>query len=238
MKTFIISSASEIARAANVTALCNQLPEAEIIDAIYPSKTRVPFLDRMIAVSKKRTGSALLPAEIGCLLSHRKIWQRIMKMSSNETEAFLILESDSFINDLQLLNSFFTNSPYLDKYDLFFFGAWLGHMKLYKSTKKNIDNNYRIGEPFIKTVYCTYGYSINRKGASYLLKQTKHIAYPVDQFKYFVEPGNIRIGGIVPELISGGNMGSYINQISAKNWQRKLFMHLLDIKNNFICFFK
>jgi GR25 family glycosyltransferase involved in LPS biosynthesis len=238
VKAFIISSSSEIARVANVTALCNQLPEAEIIDAIYPSSTRVPFLDRLIAVSKKRTGRALLPAEIGCLLSHRKIWQRITQMKSNETEAFLVLESDSIINDLKLLNSFFTNSSYLYKYDLFFFGAWLGHMKLLKSTRKKIDHNYSIGEPFIKTVYCTYGYSINAKAAAYLLKQTKQIAFPVDQFKYFVEPGRINIGGIVPELISGGNMGSYINQTSTKFWQRKLFMHLLDIKNNIICFFK
>lgn len=259
MISFIISAASETARAANIKQLCKQLPDAIMVEAVYPSITKVPFLQKLINLSKKRTGKALLPAEIGCLLSHRKVWQKIIQMRPDESEHCLILESDSTIKDIELLNKIFSinnlssssttgilSNNNTDKYsdnalpivDLFFFGAWLGHMKLFRSTKQKVNDRFFIGEPFIKTVYCTYGYSVNKKAAAYLLLQTKKIAYPVDQFKQFIQPGAIRIGGVVPELISAGSMGSYINQIDAHAWQQKLFVHLLDIKNNIICFFK
>ena len=234
MRSFIISAASETARTANIYQLRKQLPDAMMVEAVYPSVTKVPFLQNLINLSKQRTGNALLPAEIGCLLSHRNIWQRIIQMDLTDAEHCLILESDSTINDLALLEEFAA----LKKYDLFFFGAWLGHMKLFRSSKKQLNERFSIGQPFIKTVYCTYGYSVNKKAAAYLLQQTKKIGYPVDQFKQYIQPGAIRIGGVVPELISAGNMGSYINQIDANAWQQKLFMHLLDIKNNIICFFK
>lgn len=249
MISFIISAASETARAANINLLRKQLPEAIMVEAVYPSITRVPFLKQLIIESRKRTGKTLLPAEIGCLLSHRNIWKKIIQMNLSDDEHCLILESDSTINDIELVKTFFTTTVEnttteitskraLQQFDLFFFGAWLGHMKLFHSTKKQLTERYIVGQPFIKTVYCTYGYSVNKKAASYLLQQTKKIGYPVDQFKQFIQPGAIKIGGVVPELISAGSMGSYINQINAHAWQQKLFMNLLDIKNNIICFFK
>ncbi len=250
MKAFIISDASEIERAANVKILLQQLPDAYFIQAVYPSITKVPFLDRLISVSKLRTGKALLPAEIGCLLSHRKIWRQIVQMELKEEQHYIILESDSCIKNLSILNDLYStseNSSLINlveqqslskSYDLFFLGAWLGHVKLFRSTKQPINQQYTIGVPFIKTVYCTYGYSINRKAAAYLLANTKKIAYPVDQFKYYIQPDALRIGSIVPELISAGTMGSYINQMNINAWQQKWYMRLLDFKNSFICFFK
>jgi GR25 family glycosyltransferase involved in LPS biosynthesis len=250
LKSFIISAASETARAANINLLRNQLPDAIMVEAVYPSITKVPFLHQLIKLSQQRTGKALLPAEIGCLLSHRKVWQKIIRMDLADAEHCLILESDSTINDLALLNELFNNKdPFLfdkttatttalNNFDLFFYGAWLGHMKLFRSSKKQLNNRFSIGQPFIKTVYCTYGYSINKNAAAYLLQQTNKIGYPVDQFKQLIQPGAIRIGGVVPELISAGTMGSYINQVNAKQWQRNLFMQVLDVKNNLICFFK
>lgn len=250
MISFIISGSSELARAANVSNLRNQLPGAIVFEAIYPSLTRVPFLSALIKASKTKTGKSLLPAEIGCLLSHRRVWHQISKMDIEDNEHCLILESDSVIQDLELLHTLFdahtqsssgkptiSLSP-LNSYDLFFFGAWLGHMKLLRSKKQKLNNQYSIGEPFIKSVYCTYGYSINKKAAVYLLQQTKKIGYPVDQFKHFIYSGAIRIGGMQPELISAGSLGSYINQINLNKWHYKIFMHLLDFKNNLICFFR
>jgi GR25 family glycosyltransferase involved in LPS biosynthesis len=259
LRSFIISAANETARAANISELRKQLPDAIMINAVYPSITKVPFLQQLIKLSQQRTGKALLPAEIGCLLSHRKVWHNILQMDIDAAEHCLVVESDSIIKDMELVKDLFSNNIYndsinssisgeiknsrhlnisLQQYDLFFFGAWLGHMKLLRSTKKQLNERFSIGQPFIKTVYCTYGYSVNKKAAAYLLQQTKKIAYPVDQFKHFIQPEALQIGGVVPELISAGTMGSYINQINAKQWQRNLFMYLLDIKNNLICFFK
>jgi len=248
--SFIISGSNELARIANVTELRKQLPDARMFEAIYPSLTRVPFLPALIEASKLKTGKSLLPAEIGCLLSHRNVWQQIIQMDIPDKEHCLILESDSTISNLSVLNDFFeqhhpstshripeSKSP-LHNYDLFFFGAWLGHMKLLRSKKHKLNDQFTIGEPFIKSVYCTYGYSVNKKAATYLLLQTKKIGYPVDQFKKFIYPGAIRIGGIQPELINAGSMGSYINQINLNKWYYKLFMRVLDFKNSVICLFK
>ena len=107
MKSFIISGANELARSDNVTELRKHLPGARMLEAIYPSLTRVPFLPAIIEASKIKTGKSLLPAEIGCLLSHRKAWQQIIQMDITDNEHCLILESDSTINNLSLLKDFF-----------------------------------------------------------------------------------------------------------------------------------
>jgi len=239
LKSFLISSERETARKANVDLLLSQLPDTEIVDSVYPDHQHIPFLNKIKTFSKQRTGHALLNGEIGCLLSHRKAWQKIVA-EKNEHEFYLILESDSIINDLPCLLNIVNNkiSIYKSKAFIFFFGAWLGHMKLYRSSSQAIDENYTIGEPFIKTVYCSYGYGINRQAAEYLLQQTKIVAYPVDQFKRIIDPAKISILGVQPEIIGTAELGSYINQSSIRIWQRKFIMNLLDMKNNFICYFK
>jgi GR25 family glycosyltransferase involved in LPS biosynthesis len=232
VKTFIITSSIEQERRANVEQLLAQLPEAGIVEAVYPSRIHVPFLDQMMLRSEQRTGKRLVPGEIGCLMSHRKVWRSILTSDADASTHFLVLESDSVINEKELLLNHRPDA------DLFFWGAWLGHMRLHRSTRKAISRGFSVGIPFIKTVYCTYGYSLNKKAAAHLLKQTARIAYPVDQFKYIVDTNTLRIGGIVPEVISGGAMGSYINQPGFHHWQQQVFLKLLDIKNNLICFFK
>ena len=239
MKSFLISSKRETARKANVDLLLFQLPNTEIVEAVYPDHLHIPSLNKIKSVSQQRTGHSLVNGEIGCLLSHRKAWQKIVAEKNTE-EFYLILESDSVINDLTKLLDIVENKipVYSSKSFIFFFGAWHGHMKLYRSTLKPLDENYVIGEPFIKTVYCSYGYGLNLQAAEYLLKQTNKVAYPVDQFKRFINPTSINLLGVQPEIISAGELGSYINQSSIKIWQRKLIMNLLDIKNNLICYFK
>ena len=84
-----------------------------------------------------------------------------------------------------------------EKYDFFFWGAWNGYASLKKSTVQ-----HGVGEPLIKSVYGAYGYSLNAKAARYLLQKTARIAYPVDMYKRFVDPSEISLGAIVPEVIS------------------------------------
>jgi len=239
LKSFLITSEREIARKANINLLMQQLPNTQIVEAIYPDHQHIPFLNKIKTVSKQRTGHALVNGEIGCLLSHRKVWRKIVA-EKNDSEFYLILESDSVIIDFPALLNLANNniSQYNSNAFIFFFGAWLGHMKLLRSTIKILDKNYTIGEPFIKTLYCSYGYGLNLKAAKYLLNQTNKVAYPVDQFKRFVNPSRISLWGVYPEIISAAALGSYINQSKIKIWQRQLIMNLLDIKNNLICFFK
>lgn len=233
MNTFLISDSSEIDRVSNVNSI-QQIPflKVSLVAAIYPSKIRVPFFEKLVEKSKERSGNKLLSGEIGCLLSHRKIWRQISKEEDPQRH-FLILESDSMINNINALQHF--SSSCQSYYDIFFWGSWNGHSKLFRSSK--IRTNYTIGTAFIKSVYCTYGYSLNSKAARLLLERTSKISYPVDQFKRFFTQSELRLGAILPEVISGNEMGSTIRSES-NQLSNKLFLFLLDIKNSFICFFK
>ena len=83
-----------------------------------------------------------------------------------------------------------------------------------------------------------YGYSLNKKAARYLLKQTRHIAYPVDIFKKFIEPGNIQIGAIKKEVIGTWLEGSYIREMTILyTIKRNLLLFVLNIRNSVKAYF-
>jgi GR25 family glycosyltransferase involved in LPS biosynthesis len=189
-RAFVLFAEHETERISHLKAIKAVLPSVVVVEPVFPSRTRVPFLERLITKSKERTGKALLPSEIGLIIGHRRIWRQIAKDNSNSH--YLILESDSKIIRPELLLS-----ENAEPFDVFFWGAWNGYMSLKKSTVNN-----GIGEPLIKSVYCTYGYSLNAKGAVYLLKHSNKVAYPIDLFKHYVNPKEIKLGGIVPEVIS------------------------------------
>ena len=189
-RAFVLFAEHETERKAHVEAMRSALPALEVVEPVFPSRVHVPFLEALIEKSYSRTGKGLLPTEIGVILSHRKVWRMIARESSEEH--FLVLESDSRILKPELLQS-----ETAEKYDFFFWGAWNGYASLKKSTAQ-----HGIGEPLIKSVYGAYGYSLNVKAARYLLKKTARIAYPVDMYKHFVDPTEISLGAIVPEVIS------------------------------------
>ncbi|TBR19657.1 MAG: hypothetical protein EPO57_02460 [Chitinophagaceae bacterium] len=234
IKGFIISSIYELDRKHNVELLKQSLPELKEVEAVYPQFQKIPFLNKILNTSKSRTRHELRLGELGCLLSHRKIWRKIVSTEKDET--FLITESDSLLINVDVLQSQFDVISKL--YDLFFWGAWDGHIKLLKSTINEVGKNIFIGEPFIKTVYCTYGYSLNRRAAVYLLDKTRKVAHPVDQFKKFVDTNDLRIGAILPEVISTINTESTIKGRINNNFLKKIFLFILDCKNNLICYFK
>ncbi len=232
---FIITAAHEQSRLANVLMLQKQLPTMQIMEAIYPSRQKIPFINQLICKSEERTGRALNLGEIGVLLSNRKIWQTIVQSEALETASFLIVESDSVINELNLLQNNFQQLT--SQYDLFFWGGWFGHIKLLHSSQKKISPTYSYGTPLINTICCGYGYSVNKKTARYLLQQTKQIAYPVDEFKKYIPSGKLTIGAIVPEIISQAEGESTIGHEGLSPFIEKIWFLILDIRNAIICFF-
>ncbi len=236
IRGYIVGSIFEHDRVENMRKIQSLLPHIKINEAIYPTRNKVPFMRQLLDLSHQRTGYRLNEGELGCLLSHRRVWYNIVQTKAEQDELFLVCESDSSILNIELMKQQYNTIA--KQFDIFFWGAWEGHMKLYRSTKKKLSVSWTIGTPFLKTVYCTYGYSLNKKGAAYLLKQTVKISHPVDQFKYFIKEGDIRIGGIVPELISTiGKKTSYIRP--KRNFLKEFFILIvLDIRNTIICFFK
>lgn len=233
---FVIGSVHEHDRQVNIQELQKKLPGLQYEEAVYPAYVHVPFLNKIQELSQVRTGQQLQIGEIGCLLSHRNIWHKIVQSDAPDGIMFLVMESDSGIKREEVLTANFARIS--DAYDLFFWGAWEGHMQVYRSTRKQLSPGIDYGTPFIKTVYCTYGYSLNKKAAAYLLKQTRKAGYPVDQFKRFIQEGELRIGGVVPEVIATIPRNESYIRGKRNALKEYLFFLVLDCKNWIICLFR
>lgn len=228
---YLISSVHESSRKQHVDQLLHTFPGTQQVEAIYPSQTRVPFLPQLKAQSKLRAGRSLRDGEIGLILTSRIVWRDILKKAKNDEEHFLILESDSKVINAAILEANFHKAT--QDYDMFFWGAWFGHLRLLRSKRRLLELGHFFGEPLINSVACTYGYSINRKAASCLLKATGHIAHPVDEFKKYLKPGQLRMGAVVPELISVHDVPSTIRPNSIALME-KTWIFVLDIRNHFL----
>jgi hypothetical protein len=67
-----------------------------------------------------------------------------------------------------------------------------------------------------------------------MLQRTKKISHPVDQFKYFFGQDELRLGGVLPEVINGNQITSTIRE-KENMFFKKAFLAVLDLKNNIIC---
>lgn len=233
----IISSKNELQRTDNINQLKLNFDTTIDIEAIYPKNIHIPFLNKLVQLSKLRTNKSLMASEIGVLLSHRKAWRYIIENEPDKDTHYLILESDSHINDTSGLKNMFNQIE--NKFDLFFWGAWEGNVSIYRSTQKLLQGSYKIGEPFMKSVYCTYGYSLNAIAAKILLKRTQKITYPVDLFKKFINRLDLRIGSVIPEIISNNkNFDSTVRKTSfIKKMKHILTIKIFSLRNNLITYF-
>jgi GR25 family glycosyltransferase involved in LPS biosynthesis len=234
MLTYLVTSKDELERIKHIEDLQNLFPSVVSIEAIYPKKTRIPLYSQIKSISKARTGTALSDGALGCLLSHRIIWRRFL--NQKDQDFCLILESDSQIDNLTIIKSHQLSIK--AQYDLFFWGAFDNRMKLLQSTKNHLSDQYQIGTPLSNSLYCTYGYSINKNAAIYLLESTKKFNYPVDYWKLRLKDSPLRVGGILPNIIT--TVTSFKSTIShpPKNIFVLLFDTMINLKNSIISFFK
>jgi GR25 family glycosyltransferase involved in LPS biosynthesis len=234
MLTYLVSSKDELERIEHIQALKSLFPELVSIEAIYPRKSHIPFYSQIKSVSKFRTGTALADGALGCLLSHRVIWRRFL--NQKDQDFCIILESDSKIENLTMIHS--QKASIKAQYDLFFWGAFDNRMKLLQSTKIHLDDPYQIGTPLVNSLYCTYGYSINKNAAAFLLESTKKFNYPVDYWKLRLKNSPLRVGGILPNIIT--TVTSFKSTISHPNQSFfvLLFDTMINFKNSIISFFK
>lgn len=233
--TYILYGPHDVSRSKQVGVLQQTFPTAEIIEPIFPRKQKVPFIKDLIQNAFDRSGTKLLPEEVGVFMSHRKIWSIISKKGNNNH--YLVLESDSKIKDSTTIHTQF--SEVQNDYDLFFWGAWNNHVSIKRSTSKKIAQNYIIGTPLIRSVYGAYGYSLNAKAAKYLLEQSKRINHPVDLYKYYIDPTQINIGSIKPEVISTWQTtDSTIRKERFKDkLKRIIIIKIFNLRNQILAYF-
>ncbi len=234
MLTYLVSSKDELERIKHIEDLQNLFPGVVSIEAIYPKKTRIPFYSQIKTISKTRTRATLTDGALGCLLSHRVIWRRFL--NQKEQDYCLILESDSKIDNLDIIQN--QQASISTQYDLFFWGAFDNRMKLLQSTKMHIEDHYQIGTPLVNSLYCTYGYSINKNAAAFLLESTKKFNYPVDYWKLRLKNSSLSVGGILPNVIT--TVSSFKSTISHPNqgFFVLIFDKMINLKNSIISFFK
>lgn len=101
MRSFIIHLKGDAKRAPNVQQLLADLPEAEVIDAVNGRDPAQVAGVEVFAGSKLRPTYpfALSPGEVGCFLSHRRCWQRIV---DEGLDCALIVEDDLQVAPAQL----------------------------------------------------------------------------------------------------------------------------------------
>jgi GR25 family glycosyltransferase involved in LPS biosynthesis len=234
MLTYLVSSKDELERINHMEGLKILFPGVISIEAIYPSKTHIPFYSQIKSISKSRTGVTLSDGALGCLLSHRLIWRHFL--NQKDQDFCLIMESDSKIDNLSIIQTQKENIS--AQYDLFFWGAFDNRMKLLQSTKICLTEQYQIGTPLINSLYCTYGYSINKESAKFLLESTKKFNYPVDYWKLRLKDSSLRVGGILPNIITTVTSFKSTITYSRKNIRTILFDRMINFKNSIITIFK
>ena len=237
IQAFIIYGQNEHARQAQVNLMQEVLPNSVLVDPIFPATQKVPFINDLIQNAYKRSGYKLLPSEVGVFMSHRSIWKKIVQLNNDPNQHFLVLESDSKINDMLLIEQ--TMQKVETGYDLFFWGAWNNHVSLKKSTAVSIDNKYKIGVPLIRSVYGAYGYSLNIKAAKHLLAQSSKINYPVDLYKHYVDQATIKIGAIQPELISTWQTtdSTIRKEANIDRLKRIIIIKIFSLRNQILAYF-
>jgi len=208
----------------------------QISEAIFPKFRKIPCAKEIQKASIKRCNRQLSLAEMGCLLSHRKVWKTFAR---SDYSLALVLESDSEIQNIDLVNKVL--EEYGDSFDLFFFGAYNGRIKLRHSTTLSLGNGYKIGVPLETTIFCAYGYMINKVASLYLLKATRRAAWPVDYWKEWLVHNKhlyqIRVGAVTPEVISTWETPSSI-QSAKVNILSDFKAFLVDIFNSLRAFFR
>ena len=237
IQAFIIYGQNEHVRQAQVNLMQEVLPNSVLVDPIFPATQKVPFLKDLIQNAYKRSGYKLLPSEVGVFMSHRSIWKKIVQQNNDPNQHFLVLESDSKINDMRLIEQ--TMQKVETGYDLFFWGAWNNHVSLKKSTAVSIDNKYKIGVPLIRSVYGAYGYSLNIKAAKHLLAQSSKINYPVDLYKHYVDQAAIKIGATQPELISTWQTtdSTIRKEANIDRLKRIIIIKIFSLRNQILAYF-
>jgi GR25 family glycosyltransferase involved in LPS biosynthesis len=169
-------------------------------------------------------------------MSHRSIWKKIVQ-EHNPNQHYLVLESDSKINDIQLIQQ---AMPTVEEgYDLFFFGAWNNHVSIKRSSSTTLAKHYKTGTPLIRSVYGAYGYSLNVKAAKHLLAQSSKINYPVDLYKHYVDQATIKIGAIQPELISTWQTtdSTIRKEATIDRLKRVIKMKIFSLRNQILAYF-
>lgn len=222
IKTYILNLEKDKDRRSYMELLLqpfeNSILDVEFIQAIYGKKMSEAELDANFdnnIAYRKRYGRYCSPGEIGCTLSHRCAYQKLIDSSQ---EYALILEDDieikkGFVEVLQQVDSLLqTVKPQI----LLLSG---GYVYLNKCSCKNMN----IASVF--DGYYTHSYLINRAAAQLILDVKA--SYFADDWIYLRKLG-VLVQGVIPHVVNQKMDGTFNSNI----WEES---HVIDkFKLNFM----
>lgn len=182
---FIINLATDVDKRKHMEALCktNNI-EGRFIDAVYGKKLSAEEIqrvyDKQLAITE--CGRELTFGEIGCTLSHLKIYQTMMDENIQQA---VVLEDDVLLNAhfLELIENV---SSFPSDYELMLLGYYSDEVTE-KSSPANIWSKQQIvngihAQRLVMPTYGTHGYLINLVGAKKLAKELALIKKPIDHY--------------------------------------------------------
>ena len=177
IKCFIIHLQRANKRRKFVDEIINNVPmTSEIIDAIDGSMLSEKKINSILSNKKiynPKYPFKLNSGEIGCFLSHREAWQRIV---DHKLEAGLIIEDDVRINPLIFNNSLNFSLKNIQQYKYIQFQV---RENKRKSAIIQTNNEFRLLCP-VPTQLRTSAQLVSFAAAAELLHKTKKIDRPID----------------------------------------------------------
>ena len=150
------------------------------------------------ALNKRRYKLPLVPAEIGCYLSHRKACGRI---AEGDSAGGFIFEDDlKAAADLAPILEALSTDP-LDDWDMVKLFAFDQNLKVLGS--RFLMDQIRIVQPY-KIPTCLIGYALTQEGAQKLMSRSVKIFRPVDEDQKFFWETGLKISCVLPSPIVVG----------------------------------
>ncbi|AGH74267.1 glycosyltransferase family 25 protein [Edwardsiella piscicida] len=232
MKVFIINLKRDLQKKHEIISECSRLNiNHEIIEAVSGIDLSAAEVDRLI---DKDAQIYLTKGEIGCSLSHLRIYQKII---SEALPYALILEDDAILHD-DLNEVIQAIENVIDKesshaYLLYKTGCVYGNKRIKLSEK------YSLYESNVPT--CTHGYVVTNKTARLLTAINTPVRFEADAWRNFYFEKNIRPYSLNINLIDSRDQSKENSTIEEERLSRTpiqiTLRESLDRKNSLVKFY-
>ena len=190
----------------------------ELIEAIDGNKLSEEELNHFTFKNKKNLnpwGPKLTPSQIGCALSHIKVYRKFIK---SDYEYALILEDDAiflkkFNSDLK--NFIYKNLKYKKQILL------LSELKEFLSDPIDKNEEYEIVN--VTNAFFTHSYFINKKAAKSIIEFNYPLKTVADNFVFFKIYCGIKLTGLNPYILDQ-DKENFRTTIEMQNKNEKTFL--------------
>lgn len=213
MKTYIINLPKDIERREHICRVLEPYSwmEKEFVEAVYGKELPEDEMRRLfdIDLAYKRYGRELNRGEIGCTLSHRSCYEKLV--ASDEVRALVFEDDITILRDISpivnIVNKMDESKPSI----LFLSGDY------WFTSTLNCFGSYKIVSVY--DAVGTYAYIVNKKAAELILAKNPKPSYISDNWSLFRRQG-VKLFAINPYLIDA-NIENFKSSIEQKYFGEK-----------------